>query len=74
MTELEGKSQYRYVLGRQDDVKVVKMSTGDHKILKYMASKDKKTMAEELHDLFLLGVKCKSEQHVARMRRVGLNI
>ncbi len=74
MPPKEEKSQYRYVLGRQDDVKVVKMSVGDHRVLKYMASKDQESMAEELHDLFLAGLKCKSEQHVERMRRLRLNV
>lgn len=74
MTNLPQKSHYKYVLGTKDDVKHVKMSEGDHKILKYMASKDQKSMAEELHDLFLAGLKCRSEQHVERMRRLGINI
>ena len=68
------KPHYKYVLGDQHAKKVVKMSEGDHKILKYMASKDQKSMAEELHDLFLAGLKCRSEQHVERMRRLGINI
>ena len=68
------KTHLRYVLGRHSDIKYVRMSVGDHKALKYCAKKEKKSMGQMLHELFLLGLKCKMEHHVARMRRMGVDV
>jgi len=67
-------SHYRYVIRREDDFKKVRMSAGDHRVLKYMASKDQISMVHELHELFTAGLKCKGEEHIPRMRRFGFNV
>ncbi len=68
------KAHMRFVLGRHGDTKFARMSVGDHKILKYYAKKENKTMGQMLHELFLLGLKCKTEYHVARLRRLGIDV
>ncbi len=43
------------------------MSEGDHKILKYWASKTNKSMLETLHTLFTQGLKCIAENHEGQL-------
>lgn len=74
MVNSRQKPHVRYVLGRNSNTKFVRMSVGDHKVLKYYKEKENKTMGQMLHELFLLGVKCKVEYHVARLRRLGIDV
>ena len=74
MINLGNHPNIKFVIGRNDPFKFVRMVPGDHKILKYLAKKEKKSMGQMLHELFVQGVKCKAEQHEQRMRRLGLRI
>lgn len=57
----------RFTLTRKDERITVNYSTGDYKILKYMAAKEHKTIVEMAHELFAMGLECKQHRHKQRI-------
>ena len=57
----------RFTLTRQDRRVTVNYSTGDYKMLSYMAAKEHKTIVEMAHELFTLGLECKQHNHKRRL-------
>ena len=74
MVNFSNQPNIKFVIGANDPFKFVRLTPGDHRILKYMANKEKKSLTQMLHELFLQGIKCKLEQHEQRMRRLGLTL
>ncbi len=74
MLNNKGKPHMRYILSRKEGIKLVRLSIEDHKAVKYCADKDGKSMVAMFHELLLLGLKCKLENHVARLRRLGIDV
>ncbi len=74
MPNNSGNPHVRYLLPRKEGIKHATLSIEDHKAVKYCADKDGKSMVAMFHELLLLGLKCKLENHVARLRRLGIDV
>ncbi len=57
----------RFTLTRQDRRVTVNYSTGDYKVLSYMAAREHKTIVEMAHELFTMGLECKLHGHKRRL-------
>ena len=57
----------RFTLTRKDERITVNYSSGDYKVLSYMAAKEYKTITEMAHELFAMGLECKQHCHKRRI-------
>ena len=57
----------RFTLTRKDKRITVNYSTGDYKILSYMATKERNTITEMAHILFAMGLECRQHYHKQRI-------